>query len=64
MQEPERGPNFVVGNVILAISLVMLFYMGALWEHLGVGALLLWALLAGVGMYFILAEKRNPNLPD
>ncbi len=64
MQEPERGPNFVVGNIILAIALVMLFYMGALWQYLGAGALVLWAVVAGVGMYFIVSEKRNPKLPD
>ncbi len=64
MQEPEHGPNFVVGNVILGVCLVMLFYMGDLWQYLGAGALVLWAILAGVGIYFIMKEKRNPNLPD
>lgn len=64
MQEPERGPNFVLGNIILGVCMLMLMFMGSLWEYLGSGALVLWMILAGVGMYFIMGEKRNPNLPD
>jgi len=64
MQEPERGPNFVMGNIILTVCVVMLLFMGSLWEQLGAGALVLWMVLAGVGMYFIMGEKSNPNLPD
>ncbi len=64
MQEPEHGPNFVMGNIILTVCVVMLLYMGSLWEYLGAGALVLWMVLAGVGMYFIMGQKSNPNLPD
>lgn len=64
MNEPEKGPNFVLGNIILGIALVMLFFMGTLWQYLGAGALALWVVLAGVGMYFVMNEKSNPNLPD
>ena len=64
MQEPERGPNFVLGNVILSICVVMLMFMGSLWQYLGAGALVLWMVLAAAGMYFIMGEKRNPKLPD
>ncbi|MBS4097033.1 MAG: hypothetical protein KGZ83_09395 [Sulfuricella sp.] len=64
MNEPEKGPNFVLGNIILSICLIMLFFMGSIWQYLGVGALALWVVLAGVGMYFVMNEKSNPNLPD
>ena len=32
----------LIGNLLLFIAFVMLFYFGALWERLGVGAFLLW----------------------
>jgi hypothetical protein len=64
MQEPERGPNFVIGNIILGVCVVMLLFIESLWQYLGMGALVLWMLLAAAGMYLILTEKRNPHMPD
>lgn len=64
MQDNERKQPFIIGNVLLGISLVMLIFMGTLWEYLGAWAMGLWMVLAGVGMYFVMGEKRSSTLPD
>jgi hypothetical protein len=64
MQEKHRR-DFWIGNVLLGVSLIMLIFLGALWEALGVWAMMLWMVLAGVGMYFVTKDKGpGSNLPD
>lgn len=63
MNDSERSRNFWIGNVILAIAMVVLLKIGALWEMMGVWAMILWTLLAGVGAYFLLVDKKGPNDP-
>ncbi|MBK9325338.1 MAG: hypothetical protein IPN00_03020 [Hydrogenophilales bacterium] len=64
MQE-KHGPEFWIGNALLGLSLIMLIFLGALWEALGVWAMMLWMVLAGVGMYFVTRDKGpGSNLPD
>jgi len=64
MQE-KHGPEFWIGNALLGLSLIMLIFLGALWEALGVWAMMLWMILAGVGMYFVTRDKGpGSNLPD
>lgn len=46
MQE-KHGPEFWIGNALLGLSLIMLIFLGALWEALGVWAMMLWMILAG-----------------
>lgn len=65
MQDTQHGPKFWIGNALLALALVALLFLGTLWEHLGVGAMVLWMGLAGVGMYFVMADKGgSSSLPD
>lgn len=65
MQEPHHGPRFWIGNGLLAAALLALFFLGTLWEHLGVGAMLLWMGLAGLGMYFVMTDKgAGSTMPD
>ncbi len=65
MHTPQHGARFWIGNGLLALALVALFFLGALWEHLGAGAMLLWMGLAGAGMYFVMADKGgSSSLPD
>lgn len=64
MSESKQKTQFMIGNVILAVCLVMLFYMGTLWQHLGAGAMALWVVLAAVGIYFVMQDKRESNLPE
>jgi hypothetical protein len=64
MQE-KHGPEFWIGNALLGLSLIMLIFLGALWEALGVWAMMLWMILAGAGMYFVTRDKGpGSNLPD
>jgi len=65
MQYGKHGPNFWIGNGLLGLALVSLFFLNHLWELLGVWAMVLWMGLAGVGMYFLLTDKDSPSsFPD
>jgi hypothetical protein len=64
MQE-KHGRDFWIGNALLGVSLVLLIFLGSLWEALGAGAMVLWMAVAGAGMYFVTRDKGpGSNLPD
>lgn len=58
--------KFWIGNALLAVSLVMLIFLGGLWELLGSWAMVLWMGLVGVGMYLITHDKgaAGGRMPD
>jgi hypothetical protein len=64
MQNRDDGTRlyFILGNVILGLAAVMLFFFGTLWEHLGVVALVIWMVMAALGVYFI-SRGRDPSPP-
>lgn len=65
MQIPKHSTRFWLGNGILALAMAAIFFMGTLWAHLGQWALVLWMVLAGVGMYFLMTDKDGePPLSD
>lgn len=64
MNTPNRPPAFWLGNGILAVAMLMLFYMGPLSEALGIWAAVLWMVVAGVGMALLLSDKSEPPAPD
>jgi hypothetical protein len=65
MNEPQRTSHFWIGNALLGISLLMLIFLGSLWESLGIWAMVLWMGLAGTGMYLITKDKGpSNNMPD
>lgn len=65
MNGAKHGPRFWAGNLLLAISLVLLFFMGSIWPLLGNWTMGLWMILAGVGMYLVTSEKGpSSHLPD
>jgi hypothetical protein len=65
MKPPNRGPSFWIGNAFLALSLVMLYFMGALSEALGTWAMALWMGCVGLGFYFVTKDKGDSStLPD
>lgn len=65
MNEIKYGTRFWIGNAILAVALVSLFYMGPLSELIGVWGMVLWMALAAAGMYFLMTDKGgDPGLPD
>jgi len=62
MQEPKHGRNFWIGNAILAVALIIVLFIGPLWEQFGVLAMILWAVVVAVGVLFIVKDEGNP--PD
>lgn len=64
MSDPKQKTQFMIGNAILAVCMLMLIFMGSLWQRLGPMAMVLWVILAAAGMYFIMQDKRDSNLPD
>lgn len=61
MDDFEHGRYFWIGNALLGLALVMLLFLGYLWEYLGVWAMALWMLLAGVGMALVMKDKGGPG---
>jgi hypothetical protein len=65
MNNTPHPSSFWIGNGLLGLSLVMLIFLGSLWENLGVWAMVLWMGLAGFGMYFVTRDKGpGSNMPD
>jgi len=63
--QDKHGRDFWIGNVLLGLSLVLLLFLGSLWEHLGAGAMVLWMIFAAAGMYFVTRDKGpGSNMPD
>ena len=65
MNNTGHPPSFWIGNALLGLSLVMLIFLGSLWEMMGSLAMGLWMIIAGVGMYLVTKDKGpSSNLPD
>jgi len=57
--------NFWIGNAVLALAMLMLFFMGPLSNALGIWAAVLWMALAAVGMALVMSDKSDePPAPD
>jgi len=48
-----------LGNVLLGISLVMLIFLGSLWQALGAWAMVVWMSLAGMGWQIALLAAET-----
>jgi hypothetical protein len=64
MNDTRRSSGFWIGNILLAIALGMLIFMGPLSQMLGIWAMALWMVLAGAGFHFVTRDRRDPSLPD
>lgn len=63
MKDPKI--RFWTGNAILAGALGYLFFMDTLSELMGIWAMLIWMVLAAVGVYFLTSGKGGPpGMPD
>jgi len=61
----KHSHNFWVGNGVLAVAMLTLFFMGPLSDALGIWAAVLWMVLAAVGMALVMSDKReDPPEPD
>jgi uncharacterized membrane protein len=57
--------NFWLGNGVLALAMLMMFFMGALSDALGIWAAVLWMVLAAVGVALLMSDKSgDPPEPD
>ena len=62
---PKHGPRFWLGNLVLTLAFICLFFMADLSALLGVWAMVLWMGLAGAGFYLLTSERDSAgNLPD
>lgn len=54
----DEGPsrNFILGNLLLGSALIMLLFMGTLWEHLGSAAMGVWIAVAATGAYLLMSN--------
>jgi Na+/melibiose symporter-like transporter len=61
----QRSRNFWVGNAVLALAMLMLFFMGPLSDALGIWAAVLWMAVAAVGASLVMSDKTSePPAPD
>ncbi len=60
MNASKHGIRFWIGNAILAVALVTLFYIDALSERLGIWAMVAWMALAALGVYVLTSDKTGP----
>ena len=65
MNNGKHGRNFWLGNAVLALAMLLLFFMGPLSDALGIWAAVLWMALAAVGMALLMSDKTDePPSPD
>lgn len=63
MNDSKPSAQFWLGNGILALALLLLLFMGQLWELMGIGAMVLWGLLVAAGVYFLMQDNSGPEGP-
>lgn len=65
MNRGKHQRNFWIGNVVLALAMLLLLFMGPLSDALGIWAAVLWMVLAAVGMMLVMSDKSDePPSPD
>jgi hypothetical protein len=60
----QTNPKFLIGNALLGVALLLLFFIDRLWAYFGSWAMGAWMAVAGIGMYLVMSEKRSSDLPD
>ncbi|MHB0973678.1 MAG: hypothetical protein ACYC0P_05485 [Thiobacillus sp.] len=59
MKTAKHSRNFWLGNGILAVAMVTLLFMGPLSDALGIWAVVIWMVLAAVGMALVMSDKSD-----
>jgi len=57
MNDSDKKIKFWLGNAVLAVAMVMLLFMGRLWEILGNSAMALWIAVVAIGAWLLLSDK-------
>ncbi len=60
MNDSEKSAKFWLGNGILAIAMLMLLFMGRLWEIMGNFAMLAWIGVVALGAWLLMGGKEDP----
>lgn len=63
VNNPKHGPKFWIGNALLTLAFICLFFMATLSAYLGVWAMVLWMALAGGGFYLLTANRGPTSKP-
>jgi hypothetical protein len=61
MQDDGPTLNFWIGNALLAVAMLFLLFMGAIWEYLGAATMVLWIAVVIGGVYFLMRDKGGSN---
>lgn len=65
MKKSKHNQNFWLGNGILAVAMLILLFMGPLSDALGIWAVVIWMVLAAVGMALVMSDRSDePPEPD
>lgn len=65
MKDDKPTAKFWLGNGVMALAMIMLLFMGQLWASLGITAMVLWAVVVGLGVYLLMGDKSEPpNFPE
>ena len=59
MKTAKHSRNFWLGNGILAVAMLTLLFMGPLSDALGIWAVVIWMVLAAVGMALVMSDKSD-----
>ncbi|MHB1354016.1 MAG: hypothetical protein ACYC5S_09860 [Thiobacillus sp.] len=51
--------NFWLGNGVLAVAMLMMFFMGPFSDALGIWAAVIWMVLAALGVALIMSDKTD-----
>ena len=64
MKSGNHSRNFWLGNGILAVAMLTLFFMGPLSDALGIWAAAIWMALAAAGMALVMSDKSAEPPPS
>ncbi len=57
MNDDKPTTKFWLGNGIMAVAMLLLLFMGRLWEVMGAGAMVLWGVLVAAGVTLLMSDK-------
>ncbi len=61
MNDEKPTSKFWLGNGVMAVAMVMLLFMGKLWESMGAAAMGLWITVVALGVYLLMSDKGTSS---
>jgi hypothetical protein len=55
----DKNKYFILGNIVLAVALLMLVNIDSLWEKMGAAAMGLWVAVFGLGVYLMYHKPKD-----